>query len=207
VGLTNGVAATVDIFNEIWELTPNTRPASWTWSGDINDLFVQRIHLADLFRPVVLNSTPADGGRFSLDNGLTHQLPVNPFDTFYVRSTVLDLRDGGGYVQAREVVQGPTSFSYEHGVWRGRLFMGVGQRRLAGVDLQIAADVFVNSLWNSNAKNGVTQADVMYQMRRYITNYLAWAENGFPGHSSQKKPFRDAQSDLASDTMDLIFKP
>lgn len=209
-GIANGVASSTNIFNELWDLAANTVPASWDWDGAGADLLVQRINLSDTFFPVVLNTNFIPPPRYSLDGGASEILLQEVQTGFYIRSTVLDLRGADNVIQAREVIQQASSYVYEFGIWRGRLFLGAGTRRLAGLDLQAAAELFVSAPSNPNAKpfnNPTTTADVIYSMQDYMEKYIAWADANFPSSTNGKKPVRDAQKVLADATKNLIFKP
>jgi type II secretory pathway pseudopilin PulG len=209
-GIVNGVASSTSIFNELWELQANTVPPSWNWDGSGADLLIQRINLSDTFYPVVLNNNAIPPPRYSLDGGASDILQQEVQTGFYIRSTVLDLRGSDNVIQTREVIQQASSYVYEFGIWRGRLFLGAGTRRLAGMDLQAAAELFVSAPNNPNAKpfsNPTTTATVILSMQDYMEKYMAWADANFPSQSSAKKPVTDAQSVLANATKDLIFKP
>jgi type II secretory pathway pseudopilin PulG len=208
--LVSGVASSTNAFNELWNLADKAVPASWTWGGTGEDLLVQRVHLQALFFPVVLNDFSLQPGRFSVNDSTNTVLPTKPFTTYLLAGSVLGLHGSDGTVQAREVVTRPMSFAHEAGVWRGRLLLGMAGHQLSGVDLQSAMDLFLSAPGNPNAKptsNPTTPVIVHAAMQTYLSNYLAWAAAGHPASGSIKNAASASQSDLASKTVDLIFKP
>lgn len=206
-GLSNGVAANSTAFEAIWGADTETVPAGWTWTGRGSDLCVQRISLAPLFTSVVLNNFDTAAGRFGVDTGQTNLMTSTVFSTWYLRGTVLRLHGNDGLLQSSEVAQDSISYVYENTKWRGRAFMSMGAKRLAGQDLQDAMDLFLAAPWNSNAKFGTKQADAVAALSGYMSQYLAWATAGFPYTTALVKPVKDAQTLIGTSTTQLIFKP
>ncbi len=202
-----GVAASTNTFNAIWNATPATLPAGWNWAGRAADLCVQRIALTPLFAPVVLNNFDGAAGRFGVESGTTNLMATTTFSTWYLRGTALRLQGNNGQLQSTEIVQGPVSYVYENAIWRGRAFMSLGTKRLKGQDLQDAVDLFLTSPWNVNAKNSITQADVVASLIAYMEEYLAWQNIGFSIQTADLKPVLNAQTLIGNNVTDLIFKP
>ena len=212
--MTNGVASSTSVFDELWALNEGTIPNTWTqWNnGQGDDLRVQRIHLADLFIPIVLNNDANTLGQYSIDSLTTHTMPSTPprtVETYYITDSVLGLHDANGNLEAYEVIYQPDSYVFEMGIWRSR-FQGVDAGYPGGFNLQVVADLFLNAPWNSNAKsNGdpATPPKIIAAMESYMTEYILWGDAGFPSHPSQKGDLEDAQDDLETYTKNLIFKP
>jgi len=205
--LVSGVAASTSAFNAVWEAAPETMPAGWSWSGRASDLCVQRITLTPLFSPVVLNNFDGSPGKYGVDTSVTNTMTTNTFSTWHLRSTELRLHGNNNLLQSTEVVQTPVSYVYENGIWRGRAFMSMSTKRLAGQDLQDAVDLFLSAPRNVNAKNSVTQSNVVAALTSYMQKYLTWANGGFSYQTSDIKPVKDAQTLIGNYVTDLIFKP
>ena len=212
--MTNGVASSTSVFDELWALSEGTIPNTWTnWNnGRGDDLRVQRIHLADLFVPIVLNNDANNLGQYSIDSLSTNTMPSTlprKVETYYITDSVLGLHDANGNLEAYEVVYQPDSYVFEMGIWRSR-FQGVDAGYPGGFNLQVVADLFINAPWNQNAKSvgdPSTQAKIIDAMETFMTEYILWGDAGFPSHPSQKGDLEDAQDDLETYTVNLLFKP
>lgn len=205
--LSSGVATSTNAFNAIWNAAPATLPAGWTWVGRAADLCVRRVALTPLFAPVVLNNFDGAAGRFGVETGSTNLMTSTTVSTWYLRGTALRLHGNNGLLQSTEIVQGPVSYVYENAIWRGRAFMSLGTKRLKGQDLQDAVDLFLTSPWNVNAKNGITQSNVVASLVAYMEEYLTWQNLGFSTQTADLKPVLDAQTLIGNNVTDLIFKP
>ena len=214
VNITNGVASSSSVFQELWSLSEGAIPNTWTnWNnGRGDDLRVQRIHLADLFVPIVLNNDDNSLGQYSIDSLATNSMPVSTprtIETYFITETVLGLHDSSGNLETYEVVYQSDSYVFEMGIWRAR-FQGVDAGYPGGFNLQVVADMFLNAPWNSNAKsNGdpATQAKIIAAMESFMTEYILWGDAGFPSHPSQKGDLEDAEDALKTHTINLLFKP
>jgi hypothetical protein len=214
VNITNGVAASTSVFDELWALSEGAVPNTWSnWNnGRGDDLRVQRMHLADLFVPIVLNNDANTLGQYSIDSLTTNTMPASfprTVENYYITDTVLGLHDISGNLETYEVVYQPDSYVFEMGIWRSR-FQGVDAGYPGGFNLQVVADLFINAQWNPNAQsNGdpATQVKIITAMESFMTEYILWADAGFPSHPSQKGDLNDAQYDLETYTNNLLFKP
>ena len=212
--ITNGVAASISVFDELWALSEGSIPNTWSnWNnGRGDDLRIQRIHLADLFVSIVLNNDANTLGKYSIDSLATNTMPSTfprTVERYFIKDTVLGLHDISGNLETYEVVYQPDSYVFEMGIWRSR-FQGVDAGYPGGFNLQVVADLFANAPWNPNAKSvgdPATQAKIIAAMESFMTEYLAWADAGFPSHPSQKGDIDDAKDALETYTNNLLFKP
>lgn len=202
--LTSGFAASADAFNELWNLADGARPASWSWSGNGQDLRLQRVNLIPLFHEVTLNNSGALAGKYSVNGSTPGVLPATTFTTHLLSGTVLGLHGVDSSVQSKELVTRSFSFSFEDGLWRGRLFAGTSASTasVTGADLEAAATTFLSSPTNPAANT--TPEQLMAAMETYLTAYNFWAAAGFPASGSTKTAVDIAQSSLDSLAAGLI---
>jgi hypothetical protein len=76
----------------------------------------------------------------------------------------------------------PPSFSYEHGVWRGRMFMTSTAEKQTGTELQAAHTTFLAATANpiaGPAGGAVTQTQVAADMVAFMSNYVVWANSSW----------------------------
>lgn len=214
VNLTNGFAPGSAAFSNLWNTADGQVPAGWSWAGRGEDLRIQRVNLGTLFVPVILNYDTytvalTNQGRFTIGNSTTNILPTSPtYVAHYLEGSVLGLHHHAGTtntLQATEVIKHPMSFVYERDAWRGQLFLGRGFRLTTGMDVQAAHDLFLAAPTNANAKNAADQVAVVNALSNYLRAFLEW--RGPPEDPSRAKALADAQSQLESVTVDMIFKP
>lgn len=202
--LSSGFAPTAQAFDELWNLDDGAAPASWAWSGNGQDLRLQRVNLAPLFHEVTLNNFTSLAGKFSVNGSTPEALPVTPFTTHLLSGTVLGLHSVDSSVQSKELVTRSFSFSFEDGLWRGRLFAGTlaPTASVTGADLEAAANTFLSSASNPTATT--TPEQLMAAMETYLTAYNVWAAAGFPASGSAKTAVDIAQASLDSLAADMI---
>lgn len=207
--LASGVLASTNDFDLLWNSPEGTVPNSWGWDGQPEDFLVERIELGPTFVPVVLNHQSPNYGQFGTDAGATNAMNSAVYSTWYVRGTVLRLHGEAGELQTTEIIQDPVSFVYENGRWRGRLFLGAGTRELTGLDLQMAAERFLASPWNPNAKQSADQAKVVNALSNYMVAYIGWAQGGFSyaNNNAAYSAVGTMQTALQNVSVDLLFKP
>lgn len=200
----SGYAATSTAFDEIWNLADGAAPASWSWSGNGTDLRVQRVNLTPLFHQVTLNNATALTGKYSVNSSSPSVLPSTTFTTYLLAGTVLGLHGVDSSTQAKEMVTRSFSFSFEDGLWRGRLFAGTaaGSTTVTGADLEAAASSFLSAPNNPTAT--ATPAQVMAAVQTYLTAYNVWAAAGFPATGSTKTAVDAAQLALDSLAAGLV---
>lgn len=215
----SGVAPSQEAFDAIWDTGEDQVPTGWVWGGQGADLKIQRLHLGPLFVRVALNNNFASGGKFAVDNEADLH-SMNPgiasFEACYIIGTRLRLCGSDGTLQTTEVVCDPCMFIFENGTWRGRLFSSPSARRLSGVDLQAAFELFLSSPWNEKCGNlsvqtytmgkidMITQAVIVNAMSNYLKGYIEWAAAGFPVSNDNQQ--LKALQNLASDMKELTQK-
>jgi len=219
--ITTGAATDAAVFEQIWNSADGTAPAGWTGGGNWDDILIQRLNLDPLFVPVILNNDPLTPtiGWYSIDNTNSPVvLPSVPFSAFYLVGTGLGLHTTGGtFLQVEQVLQGVattnnssaflaagTSFVYEKGVWRGKLFMSTDSQKHGGVDLQAAGDIFLSGPRNVYHTGTLTQHDIVVDMWYYMSNYIYWATTATPSHPggfdpANRAPVIASQSTMAGD--------
>ncbi len=202
--LTSGFAANAQAFDELWNLNNGAVPASWSWTGNGLDLRFQRVNLTPLFHEVTLNNSSALAGKYSVNGSAPGLLPATTFTTRFLSGTVLGLHGVDSSVQSKELVTRSFSFSFEDGLWRGRLFAGTasGAANVTGADLEAAATTFLSS--PANPTGSTTPEQLMAAMETYLTAYNFWAAAGFPNSGSTKTAVDIAQATLDSLAAGLI---
>jgi type II secretory pathway pseudopilin PulG len=206
--VTGGVAANDAAFDAVWSAEPGRIPDGWSWSGQGEDLILQRLQLAPLFIPVVLNSpSPSAPGKFGLDATGTNALGADVFTAWFLRGTTLRLHAADDTLQLVEVMQTPSAYGYERGAWRGQLSLDQEARPWRGAAVADAAASFLTAPWNGQAKDQITQHQVLAGMSDYLTAYLNWAARGFSYQPEVIGPVRAAGEVLGSVTADLLFQP
>ena len=211
-GLVSGFASTTQAFSNIWNAPENSVPTGWTWNGRGEDLRIARINLGTLFIPLALNYEPyltgsTNQGRFTIDNSTTNILPTIPtYVGQYLIGTVVGLHHHAGTtgtLQARLVLQNPSSFFYQGAAWRGQSFLGRGMRPTSAMDVQAAHDLFIASPPNTEAQGSpqATPTLVVAKLTAYLQQYIAWRNAGYP---NSHKALDDAHDNLDSATSDLL---
>lgn len=194
-------------FNAIWETEPNTVPAGWSWSGQGEDLRIQRINWETEFVELSLNNVGAEVGRYMFDSATNSNpaltnvaLPVIPFVTYVIKGTKVGLYSPAGTAQAFEVINEPMSFVCDNGIWRsaglpawsgGASGHPFADRRINGSDVQAAANLF---LAVTPKKPGENHQYVVNEAIDYFEAYLAYANSGFS--NSKKNAYLNAKSSL-----------
>lgn len=212
-GLVSGVAASAAAFSNLWNAAEGTIPAGWSWNGRGDDLKVQRLHLSDLFVPLLLNNTMTNlQGKYSIEGSSLVVLPVAPsfmvastFMAYFIDGTHLALYDQNNVLQYSEILHEAKSFDFALNSWKGGQQVVPEIRHPTALDLQFVAQAFLGSGTNPSAKNGANPSNVYSAMISYMQNYVAWADGcAFPG--SLFTPVKNAQVTLGDRTTDLIAK-
>lgn len=205
-------------FNTIWATEDGKVPADSAWNsftkGD--DLKIQRIHLADLFVELVLNSPDGNSGQYGIDGNSSTLLPIN---RYFLDSSLLELYDGciatnAGILRYSEILHRSKSFSFISCSWQqGDDSVTRQLERPGPLDLQLAMNAFL-SLTNHNPwRDGwpvrntkppyVTPLDIHNTMTNYVIRYIDWRATD-PGAPSGNQPLQAAQTDLQNATAWLI---
>jgi type II secretory pathway pseudopilin PulG len=195
-------------FNNLWAAAEGTVPAGWPadWLKHGEDLKIQRINLAPLFKRLILtNYDSPTGGFFAMDDNTLGSIPAEGINAFFIEGTVVSLFDSNQVVESRQLFRWPATFVYERGYWRGQIFQGL---KLTDDDLYPASTLFLKSALNVNAGPGATPAAVVDAMAGYMTNYANWATAGFPGQGAATlNAVQAAQTSLKIASENLITQP
>jgi type II secretory pathway pseudopilin PulG len=195
-------------FNNIWNAPDGAVPAEWpgTWLNHGDDLKIQRINLATLFKRVILsNYDSPSSGNFAMDGNTPGSIPAEGVNAFFIEGTVVSLLDSNQVVESRQLLRWPVTFVYERGSWRGQIFQGL---KLTDDDLYPASTLFLKSSLNAHAGSGATPAAVVDAMAGYMTNYANWAAAGFPGAGAPTlNDVQSAQAALNNASGNLIIQP
>jgi type II secretory pathway pseudopilin PulG len=197
----------VNDFAIIWGTPAGTVPnvaafGSGSWGGTTggDDLRIQRLDLSPLFVHLVLynyNYPAPTPGQYCIDSDrvgtLTNAVPSsnlypnpNGIDSYFLQGTVLRLLKStaaGGKVDADQVLSRDTSFAYVQDVWRSSINLGGAvdpRAAMMGSALWAAASMFMGSPYNTNAVNGAIPPVIVNDMSMFMTNYVNWANAGFP---------------------------
>jgi type II secretory pathway pseudopilin PulG len=171
-------------------------PAFSGWTGTGEDLKVQRIDLGGLFVHVILFNYNAPAttnvGRFSIDHdrvgSVISIVPNGNFgvDTYFLKGTMLSLYKStnvGGTLDSDQILSRDTSFDYVQDVWRSSINLGEGidpNAAMFGNALWATAQAFMSTGYNTNAVANMTPPRVVNSMANFMTNYVNWANAGFP---------------------------
>jgi len=167
-------------FNNIWDTPAGAKPSSWGWSGNGDDLRIQRMNLAPLFhRLKLINTDWIMAGRFTIDGSSPALgVPTNAvgWDRYYFDGTVISLRDTNGVEQARHILTSDISFVFDVGVWRGQIQSGRVPTEL-GTDYGAAVNAFLSRLRSPGAFKGTAQDSVVMVLNLYMSAYTSWAND------------------------------
>ncbi|NLH72711.1 MAG: hypothetical protein GX456_06630 [Verrucomicrobia bacterium] len=200
-GIASGPAPSADAFEAIWNTAEDTVPSGWdNWSGDGSSLIIRRVNLGLLFVKVGISNNSVDTGMFAIDdeNGF-HPAPRT---TWYLMNTKLRLFGSNEILQTTEILRDPVSFVYDNGVWRGKPYSIGSPKRLSGVDLQAAYELFMASPPNPNGK--ASKDDVIAAMTNFMSYYTNWAAQNFP--NNLQKDVKQAAMRLDNVLEDYLFK-
>ncbi len=200
-----GFAPSPAAFAELWDLEDGHKPASWSWSGNVADLKLQRIDLTPQFHLVTLNSVDVLPGRFAVDESEPVEVTRSPISFYLLAGSTIGLLGTDSVSQSREIVDRTVSYSFEAGIWRGQLFAGIPVVQLTGSELEAVATSFLAAPENPSA---TTTTDAVYTaVQNYMSAYIAWALAGYPGNGSLRTAVQTAQVTLEAATTDIVAVP
>jgi hypothetical protein len=195
-------------FNNLWNVADGEIPAGWpgSWLNHGEDLKIQRINLAPLFKRLILtNYDSPSSGIFATDDSTPGSIPAEGINAFFIEGTVVSLFDSNQVLESRQLLRWPSTFVYERGSWRGQILQGL---KLTDDDLYPASTLFLKSALNGNAGSGATPAVVVDAMAGYMTNYANWAAAGFPGEGTEtRNAVQASQTALKNASGNLITQP
>lgn len=114
-------------FEDLWMAADGTEistGAPWdTWSGNWDDIKIQRVHMGHMFHHLVLNNVELSlGAGYKVDgvgDGLGNPMSLVPgsVDAYYLEGAKLQLYSEGTLV-ATEIITSDRAYFYEDGIWR-----------------------------------------------------------------------------------------
>jgi type II secretory pathway pseudopilin PulG len=181
-------------FDSLWNTPEGSLPAGLGLNGDPYDVQIQRMNLAPLFVNLLV-STYKPGTYGNGYFGFENKAPLNPapygagVSAYYLRGTVLNLctsADTNIPPVHTQILQEDSSFVFETNVWESSI---VGPIPVLGSgDLASVVDAFLKAYPNPNAfyyTNNFYRTQqflVASTMAGFMSNYYAWATNGFPNN-------------------------
>jgi len=194
LGLSSGPYA----FNNIWDSSEGTVPAGWTWTGKGDDLKIQRLNLSDLFYSLYLNNQDVlNSASYAIDGAPVPTLsPGAVGGAVFLDSTVVSLYGTNGAVQFLEALHQSRYFVFDE-TWRGGGFVGPTIHHPDGVDLQLAANIFLNNCRdNPNCTTFSPPPSVRQQvinaMIAYMSDYVLWRDSYSPTNYSSSSTWLTA---------------
>ena len=181
-------------FTELWTNAPGQKPTTWTtYSGNGDDLQVQRINLEPLFCRLILHNLAANGQpRFQISSNALVTLTTNSPArvSYYLKGTVFGLFDTNANLQAREILSGDTYRVFDGSFWRDELIQG--RPSVAAASTSGFASQFLAALPPSPApKWDATPKGVATMFYTYMFAYSAWASETpcfrYDGNGNNKK--------------------
>src|SRR5437660_2703347 len=203
-------------FVTLWNTTDGFLPTNGSftgWKGRSDDLKIQRINLGSLFARLRLGNylSSTNQGRYKIDGQGPTTVTTNDVDSWFIQNTVLSLipdATSGNDPQAELMLTRDLSFFYVARVWRdvpyvpdyvGPLQYNPSAAGLASM-IAIAASMFVNSPYNTNASAGATPPSALNTMSNFMYNYIpyaAWAAtNNWPSTGTLYTAAKNAQTAL-----------
>jgi prepilin-type N-terminal cleavage/methylation domain-containing protein len=196
-------------FADAWTTPSGTVPLTWTgWTGNSNDLQIQRVDFTHLFHRVILNPIDTNMyGSFALVSG-TNVSATNYYVTtvlsnsWYLQGTAVRLCDTNNathtnFMETMAVIQSDTSYVYENGTWHGQLSgYGANEPAAAGSSSSSAAasaNAFTsmanilgtnvnanNPNYNPNYTGGdATITALLDSFYRFMLDYNLWVTENF----------------------------
>jgi type II secretory pathway pseudopilin PulG len=165
-------------FDTLWDTPEKTLPPGW--SGDAEDLFIQRIDLRELFHRVVLASTDGTAGApYDIASSSVQTIsPGGRKDLWILDGTPITFYYQNSELQAREFLRHDVSFAFEEGRWNRHAVYGSGGWHQPFGQL---VDVFLSTPPAPDAANGVTPEAVITEFYNYLYHTGMWA-SGDPEH-------------------------
>jgi type II secretory pathway pseudopilin PulG len=117
-------------FAVLWSTPNNTLPVnlSANWSGQADDLRIERIDFGRLFRRVILNNLDsAEAAPYGLDDTNVVLIAAGQrVEGWFFETSSVNLYYGSRVLQARETIARDTSYVYENGRWGRSVIYGAG---------------------------------------------------------------------------------
>jgi hypothetical protein len=204
-------------FSSLWNAAEGTVPtgAPWsTWTGQPDDLKLERINLMPLFVTLYLSSYfSTTNGAYSIGNDATiywapYANPRTPQPpTYYLAGTGLKLynvaTNGTLALDSSQILNRDGSFLYENNLWKSSSAGGIMP---GGVDISGVVATFLNAVPNTNARNGADQQRIVIQsMMNYMSNYMVWANGNFTDANMKNYLKSTVQPNMIGTVQDLFM--
>lgn len=185
-------------YERIWANPPNTIPNTPDFNNmkkaglKPEDLILYRIGLTNLFCSVILSDNDNTLlPRYSLEgstNTLLYQTgawPSNPYQTFFIKGTRIDLRYPDGTIQFSDEITDDVSYVFERGRWGRRSLYGPSGSS-SGVYSDLVKRYLATASFcdahNSSTINAMPQ-DFVDELYNFITAYTDWCDSPDPSHT------------------------
>ena len=101
--VSSGVAASTNVFNDIWATRDGEVPPGWPaeWARRGEELIIQRINLAPLFKQVILQNFYApDQALYSVEDSGNNPVGLEGAQGYYIQGTLFTFRDTNSLLEA-----------------------------------------------------------------------------------------------------------
>jgi len=179
---TNGFPTATN-FNALWNCPSGVIPTNspWnTWTGNAADVNVQRISLSTLFAHLVLNNTDPTNAIYGIDTFAASKLAAtNQFSAYYLVGTVFNLYMAGTNLEASQVLQRDSSWTFSGGIWRSAPAPAVSSITLVSTTdpLQSLVQTFCTNTCNPWTHTYPTT--VYNDFTNYMGLYMQYSTGGF----------------------------
>jgi prepilin-type N-terminal cleavage/methylation domain-containing protein len=174
-------------YERIWANTPNSIPDT----PDFNlmkskglkpeDLILYRITLTNLFCRVILTDIDAAlQPQYSLEGSTsallcqTNAWPSNPYDTFFIKGTRIDLRYPDGTIQFSDEITDDVSYVFEKGRWGRRTIYGTSANTVGPYSSLIQRYLATKAFCSSHNDGMSYPQDYVDQLYVFLTTYCDW---------------------------------
>jgi hypothetical protein len=206
-GITNGVPASTNDFNAIWNVADGALPGGGLWTGwaGARDLKIQRINLSGAFVHITLSSYLSDtNGIYVIAGSTPLEAPTPPVpgrDAYFIQSSVLELRTHTNTLDTLQILNRDISYVYWQNVWRTDLGGGF----IGGLDIGTIVDRFLRAPHNPVAQNTTNQQVIVVQaMMEYMQAYQDWEAVGFGNNAWRTAAL--AKQDAMMDAVQGLYK-
>jgi type II secretory pathway pseudopilin PulG len=210
-------------FDVLWNTPDGSLPASGPLAsgraGD--DLLIQRVDYAPLFHRLVLVNRDTNNASYAINGQASVTFPGGAphtvWERYYLDGTAVTLGNGAGGPMNRLVLTRDVGFVFEAGFWHDQIMGMSPSSSSLPDDFAAKAAVFLESPWNSAAKQGggntSDQETVLTAMYTFMYTYTLWANQWphFPYHgapSATQVPEFEMLRDVADDNafLDTLTK-
>jgi hypothetical protein len=185
---TNGPLSTAN-FNSIWNATQGTKPSFFSgWTGNPDDLIIQRITLDPLFHRLILSNRDKNGTvtpAFSINSTNTNPnartnvtTAAAGWSSYYLDGSTVCLW-AGGTLTNRFVLTRDTSLTFEAGQWGGQPSGSGEDNSQTSQNFVNVAKAFISTAAIPGAHSGSDTQGALSAFYTFMYAYTLWA-NGCP---------------------------